>query len=226
MKLGEGRGLALSPDGKWVLAQAFEPGKPQKLVLLPTGPGQPRPLLGGDFVDYSGAGFFPDGTRIAFGAQKAEGALGIYVQDLGGGQPRLLGSEGFRWRAGARGISPDGKWIIAFERPGHAALFPANGGQTRPITGLAALDTPVGWTPDGRALYVREGAGWGEPNQVSPIKIWRLDPESGEKTLLSEIRPSEATSPGFRFLLTPDAKTYVYSAMRGYSQLYLIEGLR
>ena len=65
--------MSLSPDGKWVLAAAGEAGKPRGLILLPTGAGQSRPLPGGQFVDYGGAAFFPDGKRIVFAAQKREG---------------------------------------------------------------------------------------------------------------------------------------------------------
>jgi hypothetical protein len=47
VRLGEGVGLALSPDGRWVLASAAPgEGKPEQLVLLPTGPGET--IEGGD----------------------------------------------------------------------------------------------------------------------------------------------------------------------------------
>ncbi|HEX6906463.1 MAG TPA: hypothetical protein VF154_07655 [Terriglobales bacterium] len=40
--LGEGAAVALSPDGKWVVAQS--PGSPAQLRLLPTGVGEARVL--------------------------------------------------------------------------------------------------------------------------------------------------------------------------------------
>ena len=39
VRLGSGEGMALSPDGKWVLAQRLNPS-PAQLVLLPTGAGE------------------------------------------------------------------------------------------------------------------------------------------------------------------------------------------
>src|SRR5262249_43496612 len=42
-RLGEGEGLALSPDGKWVLT-ALVRSSPVELVLLPTGAGEPKRL--------------------------------------------------------------------------------------------------------------------------------------------------------------------------------------
>src|SRR5208337_1926048 len=42
VRLGEGTAVALSPDGKWVIAEPQ--GTPAQLVLLPTGAGEPKPL--------------------------------------------------------------------------------------------------------------------------------------------------------------------------------------
>ena len=41
VRLGDGRGLALSPDVRWALSSPN--ASPAGLSLLPTGPGQPRP---------------------------------------------------------------------------------------------------------------------------------------------------------------------------------------
>ncbi len=217
--------MSLSPDGKWVLAAAGEPGKPQGLILLPTGAGQSRTLPGGQFVDYGGAAFFPDGKRIVFAAQKREGPWGLYVQSLESGDPRPLGPEGFQMRRGTRLVSPDGHWIVGLKEPGKASLIPADGGEPRPLAGLEAGDVPLCWSADGRSLYVRE-AGGAPDTPVLETKIWQLDPASGQRRLFSEIRLSEPVSPAERFLLAPEAKTYVYASTRGYSQLYLIEGVR
>ena len=225
VKLGEGRGMSLSPDEKWVLAAAGEPGKPRGLILLPSGAGQSRPLPGGQFVDYGGAAFFPDGKRIVFAAQKREGPWGLYVQSLESGDPRPIGPEGFRIGFGTRLVSPDGHWIVGSKEPGKASLIPADGGEPRSLAGLDAGDVPLCWSADGRSLYVRE-AGVAPDTPVLKAKIWQLDPASGERRLFSEIRLSEPMSPKERFLLAPEANTYVYSSTRGYAQLYLIEGVR
>ena len=223
VKLGDGLGMAISPDGKSVLALAGEPGKPQRFVLLPTGTGQPRTLSGEDFSDYSGAGFFPDGKRIAFAASKLSRPWQMYVQNLDGGPPRPLGPEGPRYRGGLRSVSPDGKWIIAFQRPGKSVLLSAESGQARPIAGFEPLDVPVAWSADGKEILVRESAARLVGGR---IRIWRLNPDNGERRLVTEIQPSDRFAPGQRVLVTPDAKAYVYPTMRALSQLYLIEGLR
>ena len=65
VRLGQGKSLALSPDGKWALALQEGPPPPQ-LVLLPTGPGEPRLLPRGDIQEYHYASWFPDGEQILF----------------------------------------------------------------------------------------------------------------------------------------------------------------
>ena len=73
VKLGEGEGFALSPDGKWVLAENLSSaGKPGTLFLLPTGPGQARTLTG-EFAEYSWGAWLPDGKSVVYWAAAKEG---------------------------------------------------------------------------------------------------------------------------------------------------------
>jgi hypothetical protein len=120
-------------------------------------------------------------------------------------------------------LSPDGRWLIGLDRPGKAVIIPTEGGEARPFAGLEGKELPVGWSLDGRSVYVLEVAPGG-PGLGT--KIWSLDPTTGQRRLALELPSSESLNTGRRFLLTPDARTYVYSSLRGFSQLYLIEGLR
>src|SRR5262249_35824201 len=72
VRLGDGKALALSPDGKWALVAPGEVAA-TKLLLLPTGAGEQRVLqLGsvhfgaGRQVFAGGGTFLPDGRRILF----------------------------------------------------------------------------------------------------------------------------------------------------------------
>ncbi len=223
IKLGEGRGMALSPDGKWVLAEAGSAGRPHHLVLLPTGTGQTRSLPGGQFSNYGTGAWFPDGKRVAFAAQGTGAPRRIYIQSVEAGDPRPVGPEGLWLRWGTRPLSPDGRWLIGLERPGKAVIIPTEGGEARPLAGLEGRELPVGWSSDGRSVHVLE-VRLGRPGFGT--KIWSLDQTTGQRRLALEVPSSESLSTGMRFLLTPDARTYVYSSARGFSQLYLIEGLR
>jgi len=57
VRLGDGQSLALSPDGKWALSSRGD--NQTDLFLLPTGPGEPKPLDGHGII-HSHACWFPD----------------------------------------------------------------------------------------------------------------------------------------------------------------------
>ena len=66
VRLGEGSAVALSPDGKWVLATVSAgAGKPERLVLLPTGPGETR-VVNDRLEFFTGGAWLPDGKRFVF----------------------------------------------------------------------------------------------------------------------------------------------------------------
>ena len=62
------------------------------------------------------------------------------------------------------------------------------------------------------------------------LKIYRLDPASGQRELWKTLAPAELTglnpSETGSLLLTPDGKVYSYTYMRDLSYLYVVEGLK
>ncbi|MGB7282715.1 MAG: protein kinase, partial [Candidatus Acidiferrum sp.] len=89
-KIGEGRAMAISPDGKWVVAEAAKGGP---LNLLPTGAGEVRQLTH-DAVSYEQARFFPDGKRLlARGIEVGHGGRD-YVIDVSSGDSKPVTPEG------------------------------------------------------------------------------------------------------------------------------------
>jgi hypothetical protein len=71
VRLGDGRALALSPDGKWVVATQSEEGE-RELILLPTGAGEIRRLGRLDLVA-SAASFLPGGESLVLSGYVAGG---------------------------------------------------------------------------------------------------------------------------------------------------------
>src|SRR5262249_47489681 len=163
IRLGEGTAQALSPDGQWVLSLVH--GTPPQLMLLPTGPGEPRPIPLGNIRGWR-ADFFPDGkTILVWGNAPGEGDR-VFVQDLEGRERRAL-PEGFHLFWYGSTVSPDGKHV-AVAGPGQKlALIPTEGGEPHPVPGALTLEAPVGWSDDGRFLYV-----FGSPLEL-PVKIHR-----------------------------------------------------
>src|SRR6266498_4817128 len=64
VRLGDGAGEALSPDGKWAVT-IVHPVTDQQIVIVPTGVGEPKPLPK-DGVGALNAAWLPDGKRIVF----------------------------------------------------------------------------------------------------------------------------------------------------------------
>ena len=194
-------------------------GKPEQLLLLPTGPGEKKALKNDHFENFGGAAWSPDGKRITFSAQEKSHDPRVYVQDLEGGKPRPISPEGVRITRGTSPLSPDGKLVVGIQGSGKASLYPLDGGEARPIAGPEEGDWPVQWSADGRSLYVHRQPG-------IPNKIWLLDLASGKRSLFKEIQTAEPVLGLPLLLLTRDGKSYVYSADRTLSELYIIEGLR
>jgi serine/threonine protein kinase len=221
VRLGEGRPLALSPDGKWALV--LQEGSPPQLVLLPTGPGEQRPLPRGAISEYLFAGWFPDGRQIFFSGAEAGHPPRTYIQDIGSGELHPVTPEGL---VGAL-LSPDGKLIASFDRHGEFYLCAVDGGEPRDIDGYLEGDILIQWSGDGRSLFLRE-AGAGE----LALKIYKLDIVSGRREFWMELTPPDSAglidigSTAGQVRLTPDGKSYVFTYWTFPSELYLVEGLK
>jgi Tol biopolymer transport system component len=218
VRLGSGAPRAISPDGRWVLAITTPGSKPQ-LSLLPTGAGEARAIPAGGLAA-QGANWFPDGKRILLTASDAPGGpTRLYVLEDLDAKPRALSPPGYR--ALQRAVSPDSKFatVVGPDRRGY--LYPLSGGEPVPISGLEPGEDPVGWTGDGRSLYVfRRGE--------YPGKVFRLDPATGKREIWKELTPPDPA--GISSLSPPavaaDARTYVYSYNRILSDLFLAEGVK
>ena len=223
VRLGQGKALALSPDGKWALT--LQEGPPSQLVLLPTGPGEPRPLPRADIKEYDYASWFPDGEQILFtGLADTSRPLRSYVQDISGGQPRPVTAEGMI----ALSVSPDGKQLLGLasdrNSDGRYYLCPADGTSPTPITGLGLGGVPIQWSADGRALYEREDSDF-------ESEIYKLDLLNGKRILLKKIVPDPVGMIGIEVKpggvkITPDGKSYVYTYWTVLQELFVVEGLR
>jgi Tol biopolymer transport system component len=218
----------LSPDGKWVVAiRRIRPLF--RVALLPTGVGEAK-ILTDDSISCNYASWFPDGKRILIvGVEPGHGARN-YILDLAGAAPRPITPEGIagKW------LSPDGQWIIAgpispeyqWYRTGspehQPSLFPVAEGKPLPIPGLSIEDEPIRWSGDGRSIYVRQ-----REKETARVRVYRLELATGRRELWKEYVPdSSQTAGGIPLAMTPDGKTYAYTYIRNFSDLYLVKGLK
>jgi len=216
VRLGNGASLALSPDGKWALSSRGD--SQTDLFLLPTGPGEPKPLEGHGIV-HDTACWFPDGSRILFSGTESNHGVRLYVQDVNSNKIEAISPEGTNGRSFA--LSPDGRQVAAVGPDQKTYLFPVPSGDAKPLTGLLPGEAPVGWSSDGHSVFVYRG---GE----LPAKVYRLEVENGHRTLWKELMPPDPAGVEYvgPVLPAPDGKAYAYGYRRLLSDLYLVEGLK
>jgi Tol biopolymer transport system component len=221
VRLGEGRPLALSPDGRW--AAAVQESSPQQLALLPTGIGEVKRMPRGPIIEYlDWAAWSPDGRQIFFAARESADLLRTYVQDVDGGEPRPVTPDGFVGMV----LSPDGRNIAAVDRYGEYYLCSTNGDQEpRPLEGYRDGDVLLQWSDDGRSLFVREAG-----NLV--LRIYKLDLSTGARQFWKELVPPDPTvltdigsDPG-QVRVTPDGKSHAYTYWTFEGGLYRAQGLK
>ncbi len=219
VRLGEGAAMALSPDGKWALCT--RPDEPSQLFLLPTRAGEAKSVGHGQLSEVisTHAEWFPDGKRVLFSATEAGKSVRLYVQDLEGGTPKPISPEGTNPIGFA--VSRDGQVVAAVGPDAKGYFFPLTGGEPRPIPGLAQEEIPIQWDAIGHSLYVYR------PSEL-PARVYRLDVDSGKRTLWKELMPPDPAGVEYvgPVLPTPDGKAYVYGYRRLLSDLYLVEGLK
>ena len=219
IRLGEGNALALSPDGKWALSMIPAPNSP--FLLLPTGTGEHRQISPGGIGPEQAAAWFPDSRSIVFAGSEPGRGVRLYVQGIEGGKPRPISPEGVTSALPGFAVSPDGKFVAAVGPQRKGALFPVDGGEVRPIPGLAPGEYPLRFSSDGRSLYA-----WKRGDV--PARVSRIDLETGRREIWKELLPADPAGVEriSNVLVAPDGKSYAYCFARLLSDLFVVDGLK
>ncbi|HET6217224.1 MAG TPA: protein kinase [Acidobacteriaceae bacterium] len=220
--IGDGYGMALSPDKNWALAEKLtEPG--HEVWLLPVGPGEARRISPPNLSPKVAASFLSDGKRIVYVAQDGARPLRTWLQDLNGGNPRPITQEGTSgWF-----VSPDDKWLLAglglgYPRVNDPVLVPVGGGSPVKIAGLKPDDNVIGWSSDGE-LYVAPFAH--EARGSLPVE--KLNPHTGARKAWRDL--GLLTISGIntdRPIITHDGASYLYGYSLSLYDLYTVNGVR
>jgi len=215
VRMGEGVGLAISPDYKWVITQ---PAKGGPLSLVPTGAGEARQLTH-DNISYGAVRYLPDGKQVVASGIEAGQGVRDYLIDVSNGNSKPITPEG---TAGVR-LSPDGRNVAVQGPDRNWGIWPLDGGGFRPVPGLDSKYYISDWSPDGNYLYAlssqrREGA----------AQVYRVNTTTGKmefwKTFGANLPAGVANVGGPRFSSDGSAYAYVYS--RILSQAYVVKGLK
>jgi Tol biopolymer transport system component len=217
VRLGEGAGAALSPDGRLALGIAGG-SLAQRILLHPIGTGEARSLPGMGLRIHN-VDWLPDGRRILISANEPDHGVRLWIQGIEDARPRAISPEGYR--GFNHGVSPDGKFVAVTGPDQRFYLYPIEGGEPTPIPGLLPGEVVRGWAPDGESLLAdRRGE--------VPSKVFAVHARSGRREVWRELIPPDpagiSTIGGLA--VRAGGRAYAYSYVRSLADLYVVEGLR
>lgn len=217
VRLGSGRPLGFSSDGRWVLAIPVR--TPDRVDLLPIGAGEIRAVREAGLTDYEWATWVPGRNALVFTARQG-GVSRVFFKELAGGAARPITPPGVTIYANT--VSPDGERLAVPCVSGLGwCVQPIEGGPATPLPGTVDKQV-MGWTADGKALYLRDA----EPQR--PLRIYRLALDTFRLEPWKELAPRDTSGvmsvPAVA--VTPDGHAWAYSYPRQIADLYLVTGLQ
>jgi len=214
VRLGSGRAMALSNDGRFAVSIPVE--APDRIDLLPIGPGEVRQVREPGIVEFQWAALTPDGLSLVFTGTGTSGRARVYVKPLAGGAARPVTPDGIGLWANA--IAPDGSAVIARCETA-LCVYSLAGGEPRRLADTDKM-SPVGW-PAAGVVIARDAS-------LVPARLFRFDLATGRRTPWRELIPADRS--GVRRInsvsIAADGLSYAYSFTRQVSDLYAVTGLR
>ncbi len=183
IRLGEGTGRSISPDGQWVVGSSARPGEQGRMYILPTGVGESRPIPCENLLLHH-AVWLPDQVHLAATGHEPGRGIRIYRVNIETGAAEPFTPEGMDYLE--LRLLPNGAEVSGLNADHDHWVYPIDGSPPRPLAMLDRTDRIVRWLPDGRSLLVYR------LNEM-PAKIHRVDVETGERVLWREIAPPDPT---------------------------------
>ncbi len=217
VRIGEGRarGMAISPDERWVAVLSDES---QELQLLPLGVGQPRRIACNGLNHSMWWQFTPDGRRLIILAFRTNEPMRLFEVAIDGdGTPRPLTNEPVGWPCV---LSTDGKWVAATGTNQRIVLFSTEAFESRTAPGCTESDVAIGWTEDSRCLYVYTRG-------RTTVPVYRVDVTTGEREEWLTLEPPDPAGvlDIMPVTITADGEAYAYGYRRLLADLYIVTGL-
>jgi eukaryotic-like serine/threonine-protein kinase len=217
VRIGDGMGDALSPDGKFVLAH-----NGPRLAVIPTGSGEARDLkVDGSFAQ--GAVWVPNSARvIVAGALPQKGYQLLRIDTLDETvkpiSPENIWGDAYRPFA----VSPDGRTVAGMTGQQTIALYDVEGAAAPVgVAGVEPGEVPIQWSADAASLFVYR------PNAL-PTRVYRVTLATGAREPWKEFTPIDPAGV-YRIApicMNPDGSAYAYDALRILSDLYVANGLK
>lgn len=216
VRVGDGRGTDLSPDGRFVAALPVR--NPDRVIVLPVGEGVRREVRFDGLERYSFVGFHPDGRRLVFTAAAPGAGERVYVGERDGGPARALTPPGVVIRSNT--ITPDGRGFVTMGPDLDLWIWPLDGGAPRRVPETQGHEF-LGFADGARELFVARSARF-------PIEVERVDAVTGKRRPWRTLRPADTrgTEGATRVRITPGGGAYLYAYPRQLSELFVVDGLR
>jgi eukaryotic-like serine/threonine-protein kinase len=213
IRVGDGFGMAISPDGNWAVTKSDR--DQTTLNLVPLTPGQPRTISGRN-LRYDFARFFPGGDRLLVGGSLAGARARLFIQSLDGSPPRPLGTNVYFMRPA---ISADGRQIAGVDSQRRLLILSAAGGEPKVIADGFGL-TVLRWSHSGKTLLAQ--------GDSVPAMLYRVDLETGKYKPWKELAPLDLANVSrlWPAVSSEDEHTIVYSYPRILSELFVVDGWR
>jgi len=202
-------GPALSPQAERVVYKRMGSDN-SRLWISATAGGALIPLTNDTVAEYPGS-WSPDGAWFTYIRGKEDSPELMKVRATGQAAPEVVKS---RVRVGIPSWSPTGEWIAVRDE-----LISPDGKFVRPLGTHGSMYYM--FSADGKLVYgIRPE---GDRNLLFSVDI-AGNTEKIIRDLGAEFRPGSSLSPGIRFSLAPDGKSFVYGIGKTKSNLWLLEG--
>jgi len=217
VRIGDGYGDAISPDGKYVLGH-----NGAKLVVVPTGSGESRELKTDGAFDL-GAAWFPDGRRVVVAGALPKKGYQLHIIDTLDESVKPLSPENI-WGDAYRpfAVSPDGHYVAGMTTQQTIALYPVDtAAEPSIVPGIEPGEVPIAWSADAGSLFIYR------PTTL-PAQVTRVTLATGAREPWKQFSPTDPAgvykiAP---ICITPDGTAYAYDALRMLGDLYVADGLR
>jgi serine/threonine protein kinase len=204
VKLGDGFGLALTPDGEWVASKRRD--KPGVLHLVPTGAGHSLDINIPGVVNVFGAYFIGEGDRVLVGGVDDQGRPSLAIVDRASWKVEAIEPVP---RGNGGVVSPEGdRMAVGFDDTGIRTRS-LEGGELEDLRGSEPGDIPITWSQDGRTI-------WATTPQILPRDVYAIDIASGRRSLWKTLEPSDLVGV-IRIdnvSISPDGKSWAYTVVR------------
>ncbi len=212
---GVSHAFDVSPDGRLVVVEAPDSQGKMRFWLTPADrrtPPQAIPNVEGD-----GPAFARDGD-ILFRRREGDYGFAYRVHPDGTGLKKLVEYPVIE----TRGVSPDGKWLVAYvryappgeETAGAILAFPIEGGAGVYLFKIGGRH-PVAWSADRRTLYLslsEESSSHTYAVPLAPGRVWPEIPKTGFQA--AEL----AKLPGVRVIDAPEVAPAITSDVYAFSR--------